>query len=76
MEYQTNIESRNLDNNNLTRFPLDASFKGVRRLFVFPFDYTNNGAKNVERNSHRKYFLPRVNITNHYVLIDGINFYD
>ena len=75
-EYQTKIESRNLDNNNLTRFPLDASFKGVRRLFVFPFDYTDNGAKNVERNSHRKYFPPRVNITNHNVLIDGINFYD
>ena len=26
-EYQTKIESRNLGNNNLTRFPLDASFK-------------------------------------------------
>ena len=31
-EYQTKIETRNLDNNNLTRFPLDASFQGVRRL--------------------------------------------
>ena len=27
-EYQTKIESRNLDNNNLTRFPLDSSFQG------------------------------------------------
>ena len=26
--------------------------------------------------SHRKYFLPRVNITNYNVLIDGRNFYD
>ena len=25
-EYQTKIETRNLDSNNLTRFPLDASF--------------------------------------------------
>ena len=33
-EYQTKIETRDLDNNNLTRFPLDASFQGVRRLFV------------------------------------------
>ena len=33
-EYQTKIETRNLDNNNLTRFPLDASFQGVRILFV------------------------------------------
>ena len=32
-EYQTKIESRNLDNSNLRRLPLDASFQGVRRLF-------------------------------------------
>ena len=75
-EYQTKIETRDLDNNNLTRFPLDASFQGVRRLFVLVFDNTENGAKKVERNSHTKYFLPRVNITNYNVLIDGRNFYD
>ena len=74
-EYQTKIETRNLDNNNLTRFPLDASFQGVRRLFVLVFDNTENGAKKVERNSHTKYFLPRVNITNYNVLIDGKDFY-
>ena len=45
-------------------------------MFVFPFDYTDNGAKNVERNSDTKYFFPRVNITNYNVLIDGRNFYD
>ena len=39
-EYQTKIESRNLDNNNLTRFPLDASFQGVRRLLVLAFNNT------------------------------------
>ena len=75
-EYQTKIETRDLDNNNLTRFPLDASFQGVRRLFVLAFDNTDNGAKKVERNSHTKYFLPRVNITNCNVLIDERNFYD
>ena len=75
-EYQTKTEKRNLDNNNLARYPLDASFWGVRRLFVLVFNNTENGAKKVERNSHRKYFLPRVNITNCNVLIDGRNFYD
>ena len=75
-EHQTKKETRNLDNNNFTRFPLDASFQGFRRLFVLSFDNTNNGAKNVERKSHRKYFLPRVNIINYNVLIDGRNFYD
>ena len=76
-EYQTKIETRDLDNNNLTRFPLDASFQGVRRLFVLAFNNTDNGAMNVERNSHTKYFLTRVEIT-HYklVLVDGRKFYD
>ena len=64
------METRNLDNNNLTRFPFDAFFQGVRRLFVFAFDNNDNGAKEVERNSHTKYFLPRVEITNYSVLVD------
>ena len=84
-EYQTKIETRNLGNNNFTRFPLDASFQGVRRLFVLAFNNTtvnvpnnpiNNTNNRVLRNSHTKYFLPRVNITNYNVLIDGRNFYD
>ena len=37
-EYKTKIESKNLDNENFTIFPLDASFEGVRRLFVLAFD--------------------------------------
>ena len=45
-------------------------------MSVFLFDNTGNGAKKVERNSHTKYFLPRVNITNNNILIDGRNFYN
>ena len=60
----------------MIRFLLDASFQGVNRLFVLAFDNTENGANKVERDSHRKYFLPRVDITNYNVLIDGRNFYD
>ena len=48
----------------------------MNRSFVLAFDNTNNGDNKVERDSHRKYFLPRVNITNYNVLIDGRNFYD
>ena len=59
-EYQTKIETRNSDYNNLTRFPLDASFQGVRQLFVLAFDNTDKGGKKAKRNSRRKYFLPRV----------------
>ena len=73
-EYQTKIETKNLDNNNFTRFPLDASFQGIRRLFLLVFSNTEEGAKKVERNNHTKYFLPRVNIINYNVLIDGRTF--
>ena len=48
----------------------------MNRLFVLAFDNTENGSIKVERDSHRKYFLPRVNITNNNVLIDGRNFSD
>ena len=83
-EYQ--IESRNFDNNNLKRFPLDASFQGVkRRLFVVAFNNTtvnvpndpiNNTNNRVERNSHTKWFLPRVYISNYNELMDDRNFSD
>ena len=73
----TRIQSQNVaNNNNPTKIYLDVSFQGVRRLFVLAFDNTDDGDKKVERNSHRKYFLPRVNITNCNVLIDGRIFYD
>ena len=73
-EYKSNIETKNLDVNNVTRFPLDASFQGVNRLFVLAFDNTDNDANKVEIDSHRKYLLP--SITNYNVLIDDRNFYD
>ena len=75
-EYKSEIETKEADANNLERFLLNVSFHGVNRSFVLAFDNTNNGNIKVERNSHRKYFLPRVNITNYNVLIDGRNFYD
>ena len=42
-EYKTKIESRNLNDQNPTRLYLDASFQGVKRLFVLAFHNTNNG---------------------------------
>ena len=74
-EYKSKIETKTADNNNVTRFPLDASFQGVNRLFVLAFNNTD-GDNKVERDSHRKCFLPRVNITDYNALIDGRNFYD
>ena len=45
-------------------------------MFVLAFENNDHGDKNVERNSHRKYLLPRLNITNYNILIDRRNFYD
>ena len=45
-------------------------------MFVLGFGNTDAGDKKVERNSYRKYFLWRVDVTNYNVLIDGRNFYD
>ena len=42
------------------------------RLFVLP--YLNDNTSTV--NSHRKHFLPRVEIKNYNIEIDGRNFYD
>ena len=45
-------------------------------MFVLSYNNTNGNTNRVQRDIHRKYFLPRVNITNYNVLIDGRNFYD
>ena len=72
----------------ITRFALDAAFQGVNRLFVLAFEDTcadeaadgpaprNLVANRVIRDSYRKYFVPRVDITSYKVLINGRNFYD
>ena len=75
-EYKSKIETKDADDNNLTRFSFDVCFQRVYRLFVLAFDNGNVAANVVQRNTHRKYFLPRVEITKYNVLIDGRNFYD
>ena len=70
-EYKSKIESKEANKNNLKRFSLDASFQGTNRLFVLAFNNTtehdneapaSNTANRVQRDSHRKYFLPRLDI--------------
>ena len=72
----------------ITRFALDAAFQGINRLFVLAFEDTradeaadapaprNLVSNRVIRDSYRKYFVPRVDITSYNVLIDDRNFYD
>ena len=54
---------------------LDASYQGVKRLFVLAY---NNTAGNIQISidSFKKYFLLRVKIENYNTEIDGRNFYD
>ena len=57
-ECKSKIETKPANDQTITRFPLDASFQGVDRLFVLAFNDDNNDANEVERDNHRKYFLP------------------
>ena len=60
-------------NNEYIRERIDASFQGVNKLFVLPYASGNNIT---DENSYRRYFLPRIKITNYNIEIDGRNFYD
>ena len=46
------------------------SFQGVNRLFVLSFENEN------DRTSHSTYYLPKVEIKDYNVMIDGRNFFD
>ena len=74
-EDKSKTKTKPANGQNLTRFFLEVSFQAVERLFALAFNNTG-GPSRVERNSHRKYFLPRVDIINYNVLIDSRNFYD
>ena len=55
---------------------LNASFQGVKRLFVLAYSIADGGNDEVGIKNNRKYFHPRREIKNYNVLIDGRNFYD
>ena len=49
---------------------INPSFQGVNRLFVLSFENKN------DRISHSTYYLPKVEIKDYNVVIDGRNFFD
>ena len=55
---------------------LNASFQGVRRLFVLAYAIAVGGNDEVGIKDNKEYLLPRGKIKNYNVLIDGRNFYD
>ena len=64
------LSGRNYNANAVIRSLIDSSCQGINRLFVFVY------AQNTAVNSHQNYFLPRVEIKNYNLEIDGRNFYD
>ena len=46
----------------------------MNRLFLADFNAKDNVG--IQRDSHRKYFVPRIEIKDYKILIDGRNFYD
>ena len=65
------IPNKTYHANGYIRELLDSSYQGVKRLFVLAYDNTNG----ITPNSHKRYFLPRIEIKNYNIEIDGRNFY-
>ena len=51
---------------------LDSSYQGVKRLFVLAYDNANR----ITPDSHKRYFLLRIEKKNYNIETDGRNFYD
>ena len=69
------VPNRAYDANAPIRELLDASYQGLKRLFILAYGDAG-GANRVTADSHTRYFLPRVKIKNYNIDIDRINFDD
>ena len=69
------IPNKTYNENHYIRELLDASYQGVKRLFILA--YRDSGDDNrVTADSHKKYFLLRVKIENYNIEIRRRNIYD
>ena len=69
------VSINNANEEKYIRERLDASYQGVKRLFVLAYDNTA-GNNQVSVDSFKKYFLPRVKIENYNIEIDRRNLFD
>ena len=67
-KYESNI--KRFAQNEYLNHLINPSFQGVNRLFVLSFENENN------RTSHSTYYLPKVEIEDYNVMIDGKNLFD
>ena len=56
--------------NRYLNYLINPSFQGVNRRFVWSFENED------QRKSHLSYYLPKVEIKDHNVMIDDRNFFD
>ena len=67
-KYQSNIKT--YTQNRYLNHLVDPSYQGVGRLFVLSFE------NEAGRTSHSTYYLPKAEIKDYNVMIDGKNFFD
>ena len=66
-KYQSKITIQ--ERNRYLDYLIDPSFQGLNRRFVLSFE------NNTGRKSYEEYYLPRVEIKNYNVMIDGRNIF-
>ena len=66
-KYQSIIKT--FAQNRYLNYLINPSFQGLNRFFVLPFENENG------RTSHSTYYLPKVEIKDYNVMIDGRNFF-
>ena len=76
-EYKTKEQTEDA-NANATKFiNLDPSFQGVNRLFIMVYNRLASVNDNqFNKDSQQIYYLPRNDLNEYNVIIDGRNFYD
>ena len=67
-KYESNIKT--FAQNRYLNHLINPSFQGVNRLFVLSFENED------QRKSHSTYYLPKVEINDYNVMIDGRNLFD
>ena len=67
-KYESSVKT--FAQNRYLNYLINPSFQGVNKLFVLSFENEN------DRTSHSTYYLPKVEIKDYNVMIDGRNFFD
>ena len=67
-KYESSIKT--FSQNRYLNYLINPSLQGVNRFFVLSFENEN------DRTSHSTYYLPKVEIKDYNVMIDGRNFFD